>query len=190
MIAAIVLAAGASRRYGSPKQLETLDGESWVHRAARLAREAGCSPVRVVAGSHVDRIRDVVRGLPDVQVVHHPGWQAGIGSSIAVGIQSFYRDPEIRAALLLTCDQTALSSTVLRAILDRFDGVDRRMIACAYARTVGIPALFERAWFGRLAAFDGDRGAKSLLLECPELRIDIEWPEGAHDRDDRRGPRG
>ena len=64
------------------------------------------------------------------------------------------------------------------------------MIACAYAGTVGIPALFERAWFDRLAALDGDRGAKSLLLEQPELRIDLSWPEGADDRDKRRDPRG
>lgn len=188
MIAAIVLAAGASRRYGSSKQLEKLDGESWVHRAARLAIEVGCDPVRVVVGADADRVRDAVRALPAAEVVRHPGWEAGIGSSIAAGIQSFYKDPAIRGALLLTCDQTSLDAKILRATLDAFDGAGQRMIACAYAGTVGIPALFERSWFGRLATLEGDRGAKSLLLERPDLRIDVPWPEGAHDRDDRRKP--
>ncbi len=188
MIGALVLAAGGSRRYGSPKQLEKVEGESWVHRSARLASEAGCAPVRVVAGADVDRVRRAVRRLAGVDVLHHPGWEAGIGSSIAAGIQSFYNAPEVRGVLLLTCDQTALNATVVHRVRDAFDGVERRMIACAYAGTVGIPALFERGWFERLAALDGDRGAKPLLLERPDLRIDIDWPEGADDRDDRREP--
>ena len=55
MIAALVLAAGGAKRHGSPKQLETLDAETWIHRTARLALEAGCAPVCVcVAGPAFD----------------------------------------------------------------------------------------------------------------------------------------
>ena len=186
MIGALVLAAGASRRHGSPKQLEVLDGESWIHRTVRLASEAGCAPVRVVTGAHAERVCDELRGLDGVETIHHPGWEEGIGSSIATGIQTFYNEPSIRAALLLTCDQIHLNVSVVRRLCEAFDGVPLRTVASAYALTVGIPALFERGWFKRLGALTGDRGAKSLLLERPDLRIDIAWPRGADDRDRRR----
>ena len=190
MIAALVLAAGASSRHGSPKQLETFDGETWISRTVRLAMEAGCAPVRVVTGAHAERVSVELGGVNGVETVHHPGWQAGMGSSIAAGIQTFYNEPLIRAALLLTCDQTGLSASVVRNLCDAFDGVRFRTVASAYAGTVGIPALFERGWFERLAALTGDRGAKSLLLERPDLRIDIDWPQGADDHDYRREPWG
>ena len=186
MIAGLVLAAGGSRRYGSPKQFEVLDGESWIHRTARLALEAGCVTVRVVTGAHAERVCGELRGLDGVETIHHPGWEQGIGSSIATGIQTFYNEPSVRAALLLTCDQIHLNVSVVRRLYDAFDGVPLRTVASAYAGTVGIPALFERGWFERLCALTGDRGAKSLLLERPDLRIDIDWPQGAHDRDRRR----
>jgi len=186
LIAGLVLAAGGSRRHGSPKQLEVLDGETWIRRTARLALEAGCVEVRVVTGAHAERVRDELCDLDGVATIHHPGWEEGIGSSIATGIQTFYNEPSVRAALLLTCDQIHLSVSVVRRLCDAFDGVPLRTVASAYAGTVGIPALFERGWFDRLCVLTGDRGAKSLLLERPDLRIDIPWPQGAHDRDRRR----
>ena len=188
MIAALVLAAGASNRYGCPKQLEILDGETWIRRTVRLALEAGCEPLRVVTGAHVEQVSGELHGVDGVETIHHPGWEDGLGSSIAAGIQTFYNEPSIRAALLLACDQTSLGASVVRKVCDAFDGVRFRTVASAYAGTVGIPALFERGWFERLGALTGDRGAKSLLLERPDLRIDIDWPQGAHDRDYRREP--
>ena len=91
MIAALVLAAGGSKRHGSPKQLETLDGESWIHRTARLALEAGCAPVCVVTGAHAERVSAELRELDGAVTIHHPGWQTGMGSSIAAGIQTLFR---------------------------------------------------------------------------------------------------
>jgi len=190
LIAALILAAGAASRHGSPKQLELLDGESWVRRTARLALEAGCEPVRVVTGAHAERVSKDLHDLVGVDSIHHSGWEAGMGSSIAAGIQTFYKDSRIRAAVLLTCDQLALDSAVVRDLCNAFDDDRLRMVASAYAGTIGIPALFARGWFERLGELRGDRGAKSLLLERPELRIDIEWPAGAQDSDYRRAPRG
>jgi molybdenum cofactor cytidylyltransferase len=190
LIAALILAAGAASRYGSPKQLEQIGGESWVRRTARVALDAGCEPVRVVSGAHVDRVREDLRDFGGVETIHHPGWEAGMGSSIAAGIQTFYKDSRVRAVVLLTCDQLALDTTVVRNLCDAFDAVRLRTVASAYAGTIGIPALFERAWFERLVELCGDRGAKTLLLERPELRIDIGWPAGAQDIDRRRDPHG
>jgi len=190
MIAACVLAAGGSRRFGATKQLERIGDESWVRRTVRLATEAGCAPVLVVTGADGDRVASEVDGMPGVETVHHAGWQDGMGSSIAAGVRALSEDGPCRGVLLLTCDQLALDREVLDRVLDAFDGAPRRIAACAYAGTVGIPALFGRGWFDRLAELDGDRGAKALLLEDPGLRTDVDWPAGAEDRDQRRGSGG
>ena len=187
MIGAVVLAAGASRRYGTPKQLQKVEGESWVRRTARLAVDVGCSPVVVVTGAHAGEIGHALGGLQGVRSVSHPDWRQGMGSSIAAGIRTFYTDPSVRGALLLTCDQLELDPTILRRLIDAFDDEPLRTVACKYAGTVGIPVVFGRGWFERLGTLTGDRGAKSLLLERPEWRIDVDWPGGASDRDQRRG---
>jgi molybdenum cofactor cytidylyltransferase len=183
MIAAVVLAAGRSRRYGSPKQLAIRDGETWVRRTARLALEADCAPVRVVVGAHARRVSREVEDLDGVETIYHSGWESGMGGSIATGIQTFYNEPSVRAVVVLTCDQIHLDRAVLRRLIDAFDGVALRTVACAYSGTVGIPALFERGWFERLGELSGDRGAKSLLLEHPNLLVEIDWPQGAADHD-------
>jgi molybdenum cofactor cytidylyltransferase len=189
VIAAIVLAAGASRRYGSPKQLESLDGENWVYRTARVALEAGCSPVHVVTGAHADLVGLELQSLPRAIVVHHAGWEQGVGSSIAAGIQALATSAP-QGVLLLTCDQLALDTQILHRLIDAFDGEPRRIVASAYAGTVGIPALFGAGYFDRLGRLDGDRGAKPLLLDQPDWRVDIEWAAGADDRDRRRETEG
>ena len=56
-VAAVVLAAGASRRMGEPKQLIEFRGEALLKRAASSAVEAGCQPVVVVTGEHADTSR-------------------------------------------------------------------------------------------------------------------------------------
>jgi CTP:molybdopterin cytidylyltransferase MocA len=190
MIAACVLAAGGSRRFGATKQLEQVGDESWVRRTARLAREAGCAPVLVVTGADADRVSAALDGLPGVETVHHPGWRGGMGSSIAAGVRALGRREPCSGVLLLTCDQLALDREILERLLEAFDGTPRGVAASAYAGTVGIPVVFGRGWLPRLAELDGDRGAKGLLLEDPGLRTDVDWPAGAEDRDRRRGAEG
>jgi molybdenum cofactor cytidylyltransferase len=187
MIGAVVLAAGASSRYGTPKQLQTAGRESWVRRTARLAVEAGGSPVVVIIGAHADEVGHELEGLAGARPVLHPGWRQGMGSSIAAGIRTFYTEPAVRGALLLTCDQVELEATIVRRLIDTFDDAPLRMVACGYAGTVGIPVIFGRGWFDRLSKLSGDRGAKALLLERQEWRIDVPWQGGATDRDERRG---
>ena len=86
IVAAIVLAAGASRRLGQPKQLLMLDGETLLARSVRLAREAGAAPVLVVVGAQAALIG---AGTPvdRATVVLNDEWEQGIASSIHAGVK-------------------------------------------------------------------------------------------------------
>ena len=84
------------------------------------------------------------------------------------------------------CDQPHVSPGVLRRLLAAYRGRENptaTMVACAYAGTLGAPALFAREEFGRLLALRGDRGARDLLRAETDRVVRISWPEGARDVD-------
>lgn len=159
-VSAIVLAAGASRRLGAPKQLARLEGEPLVRRAARAALASRCERTVVVIGCQAQQVRAALAGL-DVTLAECPDWEQGIAASIRAGVSAL--DMRADGALLLLGDQPRVDAALLDALLDVFeaDGIERA--ACAYAGSLGVPAVFGRRYFGALQALRGDRGARALL---------------------------
>ena len=102
MSAAVILAAGASRRLGRPKQLEVREGETLVHRVARLALAAGWAPVLVVTGCRGDEVEAAVRDLA-VTPLRNPDWEEGMASSLRAGVEGL--PSHCDGALILLCDQ-------------------------------------------------------------------------------------
>jgi len=183
VIAAVILAAGASTRLGRPKQLLRYRGSSLIRRAVDCAVEAGYGPVVVVVGAVADAVSAEVDGLP-VEVVRNDAWQEGMGSSIRAGVEALEdRQSQVRAAALLACDQPRLTPGILRDLVQAFDGAEGRMVACEYAGTVGVPALFERSRFADLLKLRGPGGAKSVLEAHPADVVRMPWPDGSIDID-------
>ena len=88
-VAGVVLAAGSSSRLGTPKQLLRYRGETLLHRTVRLAIAAGLDPVHVVLGCDASAVGDALAELRGrVTTVFNSDWQAGMGSSLAIGIAS------------------------------------------------------------------------------------------------------
>ena len=186
MIAAVVLAAGESSRLGRPKQLVAHRGRSLIRGAVEAALGGGCSPVIVVLGAQAEQVRQEIDSL-DVRAVVNPGWREGMAGSVRAGIAELEAaSDEVEAVVLTGCDQPHISADVLRRLLEAYRGREdatATMAACAYAETLGAPALFARAEFGRLLALDGDRGARDLLRSAADRVVRIPWPEGARDVD-------
>ncbi|MCF5928469.1 NTP transferase domain-containing protein, partial [Xanthomonas perforans] len=80
--AALVLGAGAGRRLGRSKQLLMRDGEPLLHRAARIALLTAPRRCVVVLGADADTLSEVLQDL-DVEILRHPDWSEGMGSSLA-----------------------------------------------------------------------------------------------------------
>jgi molybdenum cofactor cytidylyltransferase len=181
-VAAIVLAAGASRRLGQPKQLLMLDGETLLARSVRLAGEAGAAPVLVVVGAQAELIGAAVP--PDIAtVLMNAEWENGIASSIHAGVQAL--DSVAGGVLILACDQPRLSAEHLRGLIETFDARSEPLIvASAYAGVLGIPAVFPREVFANLLALSGDRGARSLLMQPPCPLIALPFDGGEVDIDE------
>lgn len=174
-IPAIILAAGASRRLGRPKQLVELDGESLLRRAVRAAL-AGCAPVLVVVGSRAGDMAAHLAGLP-VTVVANEAWETGMASSIRCGIRALPAGAE--AVLFLVCDQIAVDGALVRRLLEARAEHPDAVIACGYGGARGTPSIFPGRCFPALQELQGDRGARGLLGEA----VVVPFPEGERDVD-------
>jgi molybdenum cofactor cytidylyltransferase len=181
---AIVLAAGASRRLGQPKQLLMHDGETLLERAIRLASKAGAAPVVVVLGAYQEQIRQALT-MKDSNITINEQWEQGIASSIHAGLAALEAtDPKAKGALILSCDQPRLTAIHLRALIETFvlQG-ESLIVTSAYAGVLGIPAAFPRAVFPELLALRGDQGARALLLQPPCPLLPVPFPGGEVDID-------
>ena len=183
-IAAALLAAGESRRLGQPKQLIQLAGESLLRRSARLALEAGCSPVFVVLGFAAERMWPELEGLA-VQVLTNPEWAEGMASSLRCGVEAA-KVAGGEGVLLLVCDQPRLSVGHLRMLLDRHHQPGSLLTASRYGDRVGVPAVFSAELFPELLDIKGDRGARQVIerhrdavqiVDCPDGTLDVDSPE-------------
>ena len=175
-VAAIILAAGASSRLGEPKQLALLAGETLLARAVRCGSVAGCDPVVIVLGAEAARVREHCAFLSAL-VLTNEGWAEGMASSIRVGIASIAG--RVDAAILMTCDQPAVSSSHLRQLIAR--DADQ-ITASAYGGRRGVPAYFPACYFSELMRLTGDQGARELVaaaesIELPLGELDIDTPE-------------
>ncbi len=179
---ALVLAAGEASRFGSPKQLLEVHGETLVDRACRTAAEAGCQPVMRVLGAHADRILD--RDCPaGVATFVHAGWEQGMGSSLAAGLSRLLDlHSALDAILILLADQPMITVSLIDSM--RAGLSDSSVVWCGHRDAKGPPALFAREHFTELLALKGDRGAKSVavghhavVVPFPDAAWDIDSPE-------------
>lgn len=183
-VAAIILAAGASRRLGQPKQLLMLGGETLLERTDRLARAAGAAPVIAVLGANFEIICDSVI-LMNTALSINDRWEQGIATSIHAGLGTLeVISSDTQGALILSCDQPRLSADHLRALIETFMAQSEpTIVASTYAEVIGIPAVFPREAFPDLLALRGDKGARALLLEPPFPLIAMSFPGGEIDID-------
>ncbi len=180
---AVVLAAGASTRFGSPKQLVRIDGRPLLHAVVGRAVEVAGHSVTVVLGAHATQLTPLLRHTPASVVVNRE-WQEGMASSIRSGMSQVPGAAD--GVLLVLADQPGVSSEDLRRLAGAWRRQPDSILAAQYSGILGVPAIFPRWAFRDLAELRGDRGAQLLLkryidrvarLPMPSAAVDIDTPE-------------
>lgn len=182
-VAAVILAAGGSVRFGKPKQLAVFQRETFVRRVAGAAVDAGCAPVVVVVGEDSAKVTSDLIRIP-ISVAINVQWSRGLGSSIAVGVRhAMDLAADLDAVILLACDQPFVDAPALVQLIELHLKSGKPIIASAYAETLGIPALFDRSLFHSLLRLTGDGGAKKIIFERRNDVAAFNFPAAAIDID-------
>lgn len=175
--AALLLAAGGSRRLGQPKQLVCIDGLPLIRRLAMAALATAPCELLVVLGAEVQRCSEALAGLP-VRIVVAADWAEGMGASLAAGV----RAAPPTGLLVLGVDQPALDAAHLQALVECWRADPGQPVASGYAGVIGTPAVLPAAWREELLQARGDQGARERLRACAGCRV-VEAPGLAFDID-------
>lgn len=179
----VLLAAGASRRLGSPKQLVQLGAETLIVATAQKALQVADS-LLIVLGANADSIEPVLDTLPHKkrwQVARNQHWAEGMASSLRLATQEALAQKS-EGLLLLVCDQPFLSVNVLAEICSRIN--DTSLVVSEYTNgQIGVPMYVPKRYFADLLEIRGDVGAKVLLKKYPEVLVKIPFDRGEIDID-------
>lgn len=164
MIPAIVLAAGASSRMGTPKAL--LDdgaGRPFVVRVVETLAAAGVDEILIVVGFHAAAVRDVIEGRRlAVRLIDNPAPQRGQLSSLQAGLAAVDR-PGVVATLVTLVDVPLVQPRTVQAVVDAYRRHHALIVRPSMGSRHGHPVLFDRAVFSALRQADPEQGAKPVI---------------------------
>ena len=169
-VAAIVLAAGLSRRLGRNKLLAEIDGEPLVRRAARRALEAGLDPVLVVVGHERERTEAALAGL-DCRPVFNPRYEEdGRTGSLRTGIVAVPDDAA--GAMVILADMPRVEAASMRELLSAFRAGREPLVVSRYGDVLAPPMLYDRGLFPELLAMQGEGcGKRVVRAHLAEARV-------------------
>jgi molybdenum cofactor cytidylyltransferase len=181
-IAGILLAGGASRRLGRPKQLVSYNGRPLVCHAARQTLAFCDAGLIVVTGAHHEAISAALDGQR-VEVKFCSDWSEGIGASIRRGVASV--GPGVGGFLLTVCDQPLITSEDIQNLVNTWRRDPQCIAAAGYAGINGVPTIFPGRLRGQLLRLHGDHGAKSIIdaaddtsvVPMPNAHFDVDTPD-------------
>jgi len=171
VIAAVVLAAGLSRRMGQAKLLMPVGGRAIVRYVVESVLAGGVDSVWVVTGADVEPIEAALAGL-EVQIAVNPAPEEGQASSLRAGIAAL--PASVDAVLIALGDQPSLAPSIIPALLAARRTSPKLIVAPRYRDGQGNPVLFKREIFPELLRLTGDQGARPIIQKEPAR---VEWVE-------------
>jgi molybdenum cofactor cytidylyltransferase len=182
MTAIVILAAGPSSRFGSPKQNVNYKGETLLQLAIKNAL-AVSETILVVLGANRELIEFSIKDKP-VDILYNSDWVEGMASSISLAANKLQTDYlQITSALFMLCDQPYADKAILQQLIDATLNSEKGIIASAYNDTLGAPVLFKSKYFPYLLALKGKEGAKKLIMQHADDVQPIPFPLGSVDID-------
>ena len=168
--AALILAAGESKRFGGPKQLADWGGRPLLeHVVDQVGGWPQVDEIYAVLGANAGRIMEQVDLSSAAAVVENHEWREGIASSLRAGLDALMGDREAEAALVVLADQPMVPAAAAERLFEARRRSGRPVILPLYRFRRGHPVLLDRwLWPRLIAGLEGDQGARNLFLSRPE----------------------
>ena len=197
-LAAIILAAGSSRRFGAEnKLLADIDGLPLIRHVALRVLASRAGHVLVVTGHQSEKVAQALTGL-DVICVHNSKHLDGMSTTVAAGITAL--PVEVQAAVITPGDLPEISARLIDRLIAiaTASGGERIVFPTLPTGEQRNPVLWPRRYFAELAALSGDTGARGLvkkhqaqalpvLMTMLEAFADIDCPEDLQAWRSKRG---
>ncbi len=186
MIAAIVLAAGQSRRMGQAKMLLPWGSTTVIGQVVQTLAQAGLDEVIVVTGGSRQGVEDALHGLPAV-TVFNPDYAAGeMLSSLQVGLRAL--SPQAQAAMIALGDQPQMRVEVVQAVLAAYQPGQAGVVAPSVHLRRGHPWLLARSLWEQALALRPPQTLRDLLqanagqtsyvaVETDSILLDLDTPQ-------------
>ena len=174
-VAAIVLAAGQSRRMGSNKMMADIAGVPMIARAVDAALASKASPVVVVTGHESERIRTVLAGR-NVILAHNPNFAGGLSTSLRAGLDALPSD--VDGAIVALGDMPGVTPAHLDRLIAAFDPEGGAAICVpTFNGKRGNPVLWGKTYFPEMRDVAGDVGARHLIGAHSEDIREVAMPD-------------
>jgi molybdenum cofactor cytidylyltransferase len=186
MYAAIVLAAGESRRMGRPKMLLPWAGKTVVRHVVDTLAGAGIDDVVVVTGGAGGEVEAALHGA-SARVIHNPHYTDGeMLHSCRIGLEAL--SPQVDAVLIALGDQPQIEGRVVRAVMAARPADPRRMVVPSYQMHRGHPWLLPRTWWNEVQQMRPPQTLRDFLnthqadidyitVDSPSILQDLDTPE-------------
>ena len=181
-ISGIILAAGASTRMTKYKQLLRFKGQSLLNDVVSKCSHLDLHQIICITGYLNEELKAEV-GNSHMVFIHNNKHEDGMVSSLQLGINHLLEDSQTEAALVMLTDQPLVPLSHYQAMLGKMRENSHLLMATSYNDTIGVPAIYSRAYFSEILSLDKHSSAKSILkrhqervltMECAEAGIDID----------------
>lgn len=185
-ISGLILGAGASQRFGEPKQLLPFAGTTLLGWVVAQAQQAmGLDELVVVLGRSADEVRERV-DFGDASVVENRVFTEGCASSYRAGIAAL--DSHAEAIMIILGDQPGITPEIIDCLAEEWRKTDAAVAICSYEGRRGHPMIFARRLFDQLEMLHGDKAAWKLVdahaSSLLEVQLAIPFPEDINTRED------
>lgn len=181
-IGLVLLAAGASKRLGQPKQLVSFHDKTLLQHTIDCGESLALKLKVLVIGANVDQILSE-SDFKSFEVCMNENWEEGMATSLNLGLQKLLDlQPNLSGVMVLVSDQPFISAKLLNEMIQSFS-TESSIVVCKYQEVIGVPALIGSNYFEEIQALKGDQGARRIIKKYPDLVKTINFDQGNFDID-------